>query len=218
MKDTSTSGPEAEESQPADNAVSLADGLRSVLGNAQGEKVEMRQFFECFQEKGFGILLMIFALPSALPLPAPGYSIPFGIILALLAGQMLIGRHTPWLPEKMLKVSFSRKFLEKIIPAAVSFLTKTEALVRPRLAFFTGRGMQVLPLLFVILMSTFMMIPIPGTNTAPAMVVFMIGMGLAERDGLILCLSSFAGIAATMVTVLIIKFGKEWLKAKLGAG
>jgi hypothetical protein len=115
-------------------------------------------------------------------------------------------------------VSFSRKFLEKIIPAAVSFLSKTETLVKPRLAFFTRRGMQFLPLLFVILMSIFMMIPIPGTNTVPAMVVFMIGMGLAERDGLILCLSSFAGIAATVVTVLIIRFGKEWLKAQLGAG
>ena len=214
----SFSEPQAHSSNPADNTASLADGLRSVLDSAKGDKVEMRQFFDCFQEKGFGILLMIFALPSALPLPAPGYSIPFGIILALLAGQMLIGRHTPWLPERMLKVSFSRAFLEKIIPAAVAFLSKTEALVRPRLEFFTSRGMQVLPLLFVILMSTFMMIPIPGTNTAPAMVVFMIGMGLAERDGLILCLSSFAGIAATVVTVLIIKFGKEWLKAKLGAG
>lgn len=212
------SEPEAENHKLPENAASLADGLCAVLQNTSGERVEMRQFFECFQEKGFGILLMIFALPSALPLPAPGYSIPFGIILALLAGQMLIGRHTPWLPDRMLKVSFSRKFLEKIIPAAVSFLSKTEKLVRPRLVFFTGRGMQVLPLLFVILMSVFMMIPIPGTNTVPAMVVFMIGMGLAERDGLILCLSSFAGIAATVVTVLIIRFGKEWLKAQLGAG
>ncbi|MBT5692093.1 MAG: exopolysaccharide biosynthesis protein, partial [Opitutae bacterium] len=62
-----------------------------MLDNATGDRILMRQFFECFCEKGFGILLMMFALPSALPVPAPGYSIPFGIILALLAGQLILG-------------------------------------------------------------------------------------------------------------------------------
>lgn len=198
--------------------LSLAEGLQRVLDGADGDRIEMRRFFYCFQEKGFGILLMMFALPSALPLPAPGYSIPFGIVLALLAGQVLMGRHTPWLPERMLRVSFKRSFLEKLIPAGVAFLSKTKVLVRPRLEFFTGRLMQILPLLFVILMATFMMIPIPGTNTAPAMVIFMIGMGLSERDGLILCLSSLAGIGATFVTVFIIQHGKEALKSLLGMG
>jgi len=54
---------------------SLAEGLREMLEDASGDRVLMRQFFECFREKGFGILLMMFALPSALPVPAPGYSI-----------------------------------------------------------------------------------------------------------------------------------------------
>ena len=203
MKESS-SEPQSHSSNPADNTASLADGLKSVLESAKGDKVEMRQFFDCFQEKGFGILLMIFALPSALPLPAPGYSAPFGVILALLARQMLIGRHTPWLPEKMLRISFSRSFLEKIIPSAVAFLSKTEALVRPRMEMFTGRGMQVLPLFIVLLMSIFMMIPIPGTNTAPAMVVFMIGLGLSEKDGAVLLLSSLAGLCAAVLTSLIL--------------
>jgi hypothetical protein len=195
---------------------SLAEGLRRVLDRAEGERVEIRRFFESFQEKGFGILLMIFSLPSALPVPAPGYSIPFGVVLALLALQMLARRHTPWLPKGILKVSFSKAFLEKLVPSAVAFLSRTEALVKPRFLVFTGRGMQMVPLLLVVVMAIFMMIPIPGTNTAPAMVVFMVGMGLTERDGLILCLASLAGVAATVLTCFIITYGKEWVKAKLG--
>ena len=195
----------------------LAGGLRRVLDGAGDDRVEMRHFFEGFQEKGFGILLMMFSLPSALPVPAPGYSIPFGIVLALLALQMLAGRHTPWLPEKMLKVSFSRAFLEKLVPVAVGFLQKTEVLVKPRFLFFTGRGMQMVPLLLVVLMSVFMMIPIPGTNTAPAMVIFMVGMGLSERDGLVLCLASLAGIGAAILTYFIVMFGKDAVKAGLKA-
>ena len=194
----------------------MAWGLRDALDGAEGERVEMRRFFQCFQEKGFGILLMIFSLPSALPVPAPGYSIPFGIVLALLASQMLAGRHTPWLPERMLKVSFSKGLLEKPVPAAVAFLSKTEVLVKPRLLVLTGRGMQMVPLLLVVLMSVFMMIPIPGTNTAPAMVVFMVGMGLSERDGLVLCLASLAGVGAAVLTYFIVTYGKEVVKAWMG--
>lgn len=196
---------------------SLAHGLREMLDNAEGDRVAMREFFNCFREKGFGILLLLFSLPSALPVPAPGYSIPFGIILALLALQLVLGRKTPWLPDWVLNISFKRSFMEKIVPAGIAFLAKTEALVRPRFHWFTGRAGQLLPALLVIVMASFMMIPIPGTNTAPAMVIFLIGMGLSQNDGLVLCLSSLAGIFATVVTVLILKFGKEVIRGWLGS-
>jgi hypothetical protein len=161
---------------------------------------------------------MMFSLPSALPVPAPGYSIPFGIILALLAGQIILGRKIPWLPEWVLRISFKRSFMEKMVPAGIAFLTRTEALVRPRFHWFSGRLLQLLPALLVIVMASFMMIPIPGTNTAPAMVIFLIGLGLSQNDGLVLCLSSLAGIGATLLTILILKYGTDIIKGWLGAG
>ena len=88
---------------------SLAQGLREMLDNAEGDRVAMREFFDCFREKGFGILLLLFSLPSALPVPAPGYSIPFGIILGLLALQLVLGRKTPWLPDWVLNISFKTR-------------------------------------------------------------------------------------------------------------
>ena len=197
---------------------SLAQGLREMLDNATGDRILMRQFFECFCEKGFGILLMMFALPSALPVPAPGYSIPFGIILALLAGQLILGRKVPWLPEWVLRISFKRSFMEKMVPAGIAFLARMETLVRPRFHWFTGRLLQFLPALLVIVMASFMMIPIPGTNTAPAMVIFLIGLGLSQNDGLVLCLSSLAGIGATFLTILILKYGKDIIKGWFSGG
>jgi hypothetical protein len=161
---------------------------------------------------------MMFALPSALPVPAPGYSIPFGIILALLAGQLILGRNIPWLPEWVLRISFKRSFMEKVVPAGIAFLTRTETLVRPRFQWFSGRLLQLLPALIVIVMASFMMIPIPGTNTAPAMVIFLIGLGLSQNDGLVLCLSSLAGIGATLLTILILKYGKDIIKGWIGTG
>ena len=52
-------------------------------------------------EKGFGMLLVVLSLPSALPVPAPGYSTPFGLVMALIALQMVCGRRTVWLPYKI---------------------------------------------------------------------------------------------------------------------
>ncbi len=203
--------------QSADAAEqSLAEGLREMLERAEGERISMGQFFEGFREKGFGILLMMFSLPSALPLPAPGYSIPFGIILALLALQLLVGRRTPWLPQWVLRISFKRSFMEKMVPAGIAFLARTEALVRPRLQWFAGRAGQLVPVLLVVVMAACMMVPIPGTNTVPAMVVFLIGMGLSQNDGLVLCLGSLAGVGAAVLTGLILKYGKEVIKGWLG--
>lgn len=49
-------------------------------------------------ERIFGFLFVILSLPSALPVPAPGYSVPFGILIFLLAMQLLVGSKSPWLP------------------------------------------------------------------------------------------------------------------------
>lgn len=54
-------------------------------------------------ERVFGFLFVILSLPSALPVPAPGYSIPFGVLMLILAIQLIVGAKTPWLPKKMAK-------------------------------------------------------------------------------------------------------------------
>ena len=64
----------------------------------------------------------------------------FGLLV-----QILFGRRTPWLPQWVLRISFKRSFMEKMVPAGILFLSKTEALVRPRLRWFTGRVGQLLP-------------------------------------------------------------------------
>jgi hypothetical protein len=68
-----------------------------------------------------------------------------------------------------------------------------------------------------------MMIPIPGTNTLPAMGIFVTGFGLMEDDGaislggLVLCL--IGGILTTSILIAILVGGtslldliKGWLR------
>lgn len=142
-------------------------------------------------ERIFGFLFVVLALPSALPVPAPGYSVPFGVLLLVLAIQLIIGSKTPWLPHRMAKHPIKLALAQKFIKAGIPWLRRIEAITRPRLTYIctTLPGRVVLGT-FISLMAISMMIPIPGTNTLPAMGIFVTGFGLQEDDGAI----SLAGL------------------------
>ena len=84
-----------------------------------------------------------------------------------------------------------------MIAGAAKAFSVLEHLVKPRLRWVGGKpGMAFISLL-VMAMSCLMILPIPLTNTAPAGVVFLIGVGLCERDGL------FAGAATALGAVAV---------------
>jgi hypothetical protein len=58
-------------------------------------------------ERTFGSLLVILSLPPALPIPTPGYSTPFGVLISLLAIQLISRDKTPSLSEKNAEPSSS---------------------------------------------------------------------------------------------------------------
>ena len=76
----------------------LTEELKQLLQNNTGE-LSIGDICSAINDKGFGLLLIILSLPSALPIPAPGYSTPFGIAIALIGIQMLGGGRTIWLPK-----------------------------------------------------------------------------------------------------------------------
>ncbi|MGE9291181.1 MAG: exopolysaccharide biosynthesis protein [Puniceicoccales bacterium] len=206
---------ESSEKTLSDNLMSLVDG--------PGETVSIRTMVERVGDKGFGILLILLSLPSALPVPAPGYSTPFGILLVLLGAQMLVGRVTPWLPERVLNKEVSRESTGKLIRSANRFLHFAEKMVRPRMKWINLRGGRIFLGAIICGMACLMILPIPLTNTAPAIVIFFIGIALSEDDGLV-AIGSFAlGILAAAfyayIVYLLATVGmdgviqlKEWIK------
>ncbi|NET55946.1 MAG: exopolysaccharide biosynthesis protein [Symploca sp. SIO2E6] len=146
-------------------------------------------------ERIFGFLFVILALPSALPIPAPGYSIPFGIVMFLLAIQLIAGAKRPWLPQGMKNHAIKLETVRGFVKAGIPWLKKIEAIARPRLSYICiSLPGRVVIGVAIALMSISMMIPIPGTNTLPAIGIFVTGFGLVEDDGaislggLIICL------------------------------
>lgn len=173
----------------------------------RAETVQLSDFLEIAQERIFGFLFVIFSLPSALPIPAPGYSIPFGVVMFLLASQMIMGAKQPWFPQRVENHQLSLQKVQGFVKRGVPWLRRLEILARPRLSYIcTSLAGRIVLGSAIALMSISMMIPIPGTNTAPAIGIFIIGFGLQEDDGAI-CLVGLTICLLALVIVLGIIFG-----------
>lgn len=186
-------------------------------------KVKLADILALAGERIFGFLFVLLALPSALPVPAPGYSIPFGFAMFILAVQLAVGAKMPWLPKGVLNYEMDLKQVQKVVKAGIPWLRRIEAIARPRLTYIcTSIPGRIFMGCAIALMSISMMIPIPGTNTLPAMGIWVTGFGLTEDDGAIslggLVLCVMGAILSTSI-LLALWFGgsslldtiKTWL-------
>lgn len=184
---------------------------RFFLEEERPPQVTLSDILTLAGERLFGFLFVILSLPSALPVPAPGYSTPFGVLLFLLAIQLVFGRKLPWLPNKMLNYPMKLETVQGLLKAGLPWLKRIEAITRPRLTYIcTTLPGRVFIGCAIALMATSMMIPIPGTNTLPAMGIFVTGFGLIEDDGaislggLVLCVM---GLILTSSILFALWFG-----------
>lgn len=185
--------------------------------------VTLSEILSLAGERIFGFLFVLLSLPSALPLPAPGYSVPFGVVIFLLAVQLIFGAKQPALPQRISERPIALKQIQGIMKAGLPWLRRIETIARPRFtSLCTSLPGRVVIGSAIALMGISMMIPIPGTNTLPAMGIFVTGFGLIEDDGfislggLILCL--MAGILSTSIIIALYIGGssildllKDWL-------
>ncbi len=165
----------------------LSQELLAFLEQLHEKDCTVQEVVELVGERGFGLLLLILALPAALPLPAPGYATPFGVLMVVLGLQMVRGRKTPWVPAFLGRRVVPYSLLRFSVKNGTFPLKVVEFLVRPRLqrlsrsrAFLAGVGVTI------VLMAAFMSLPIPLTNTAPSFVIFVLAAGILEEDGLLL--------------------------------
>ena len=187
---------------------------RYFFDESREKKVTLSDILTLAGDSTFGFLFVILALPSALPIPAPGYSTPFGVAMLFLAIQLIIGRHRPWLPAKMLNWSIPLETVQGFVKKGIPWLQRVEALTKPRLSFVCNNGAgRVIIGIALALMSISMMIVIPGTNTLPAMGIFVTGFGLVEDDGVIclvgLILCALGAAVSTSILIAVIWGGSN---------
>lgn len=173
---------------------------KSLKGN-----IRYRDILDKLGDRAFGIALLFFALPSALPFSfLPGISFVFSIPIAIFAIQIIFAKKTLWLPKFLANRTVSHKSISKMIHKAVPFLKKIEWLLKPRLEFLSSPFMQKINGIMILLLALFLMIPIPFSNFIFAALIIIFALGFVEKDGLFI-LIGYIGTAvylAIMSTVI----------------
>jgi hypothetical protein len=152
-------------------------------------------------EAGFGFLIGILTL---IAIPFFGLSTPFGLAIALIGGQMMLGREHPWLPARARRRELSMDKLDRvstILAKRTRWIAKStrrrwEWIIAPRL---TGFGIVLLSL------GLALPLPIPGSNLVFLIPLFIYSVGVLERDGLWIILGH---LGALIDLTLIVVFGK----------
>jgi hypothetical protein len=177
------------------------------LNEEVGERViKIGQFINIVSHRGFGVLFLLLSLPIALPFTPPGLSTPFGLLNILFGSQLLIGRKFPWLPHRISQKRLSLRVISFLKEKGLPFLRKMEKWSVRRLEFATQKGFRGVTGLIVLSLGAIMTIPIPSSNTLPAIVISIIGFGLANDDGLFILVGLVSGVITVAIYVAIALF------------
>lgn len=191
----------------------LSEKLQGLLDTHQEKGIHLQEALSTLGREGFGIALILLSFPSALPVPAPGYSTPFGLLILCLVYQLFRDYERIELPKRFESLKIGPSVTRKGLGFAIAVLRKMEFFLSARLTFLFKKGGRHLLAAAVAIMASLMILPIPLTNTAPAMVIFLMGVSMMEDDGLAaliaLALSALGIAIYTGLLYLIITQGPE---------
>lgn len=195
---------------PLPNGRSVGEIIDRVKGLSDRPQVSLGQVIEEFGEASFVPVLMVPALIVVSPLSGI-FFLPtiMGLTIALISGQILIGRRHLWLPGVLVarslpgaRVGMVSGFLERLglwvdrhTRARLELLLRWPfGLLAPLGCFVSGLSMPFLEL-----------VPLSSSILGAAVVCFSVS--ILARDGvLLLCGLAFMGLAAMVPTLVIARF------------
>jgi hypothetical protein len=190
---------------------STSQVLEDLVAAHKGEYITVQEIVTGLKEMGFGLLLMVFAAPTTLPFSPPGFTAVIATPLAFLAVQLILGFKTPWVPSWLGKKRIKLSSLSSVVRRIAPWLKKLEWFSKPRLLFISSPVGERFVGLACLLCALSVALPIPFTNTVPSIGIFLMALGLLERDGLVIMGGMAVGAAGITITSTIILLGREAL-------
>jgi len=192
--------------------LAASDTLQDVVKNHKADKISFSDLNTSLKERGFGLLMLIFAIPISLPIPLPpGLTSLPAIPLLLFSIQMIMGLSYPWLPGWIGNKSIKRTTLATVIEKAAPFLKKIEKHLKPRLSFASSRTGERIIGMFTFIFAICIIIPLPLTHMVPAIGISIMSLGLLSKDGITIIIGMVIGSIGTAISMFVVFLGDEAL-------
>ncbi len=159
----------------------LSQILDEISADETRSRISVADLLTVMSGRAIGALLLLFALPNALPAP-PGTSAILGLPLVYLSAQMMLGR-LPWLPPFIANRSMSREDFAATISRATPIIARAEKLLKPRISLVVRHGAERIIGALCLVLAIVLLLPIPLGNMLPAFAICLLALGVLERDG-----------------------------------
>ena len=180
----------------------LSDLLKRQAAMLTSERVTLRDMAEFLGDRSIGGLLLILALPMALPMPAPGISVLFGVPLIVISGQLALGYRRAWLPARLAQRSVSRATFLAIVERMLPPLRRLERIVRPRAGGLAGPWTRVPVGIICLVLAIIITLPVPLGHVVPGTAISVLALGLIERDGVAIALGIITAVLGLAIVVI----------------
>jgi hypothetical protein len=195
------------------DAKSCSQALFDIMQAVPPEGMTLRALLHALGERGLLIACIIFALPSLLPIPIPGMSVPQGVIIFLIGLGVLFNR-SPFLPDRLLEFRIAHRNLFLILEKGVKLFARVEKFSYPRMGLFTNGPMArsingALLVVGALLLGA--PLPIPFSNVLPAYGILFLAFGDMQRDGWLVIAGYVMLVLTVAYMVLVLFFGMSWI-------
>ncbi|MGX9962303.1 exopolysaccharide biosynthesis protein [Roseomonas sp. F4] len=168
------------------------------------ERLTLGELIQALGARGYGVLIVLFALPNLLPIYIPGLSPIFGVPLLIICAQLAYGLPTPKLPALLTRRSMRRADLRLIAEKALPWLQRVERYVKPRPSWLTTRAGERLIGAYGVWLASIVIVPLPLTNGPPSLACLIMAIGLMEEDTRTIAAGAAFGVFATFLGLSII--------------
>jgi hypothetical protein len=152
---------------------------------------------DMLHKRSFGLIMLMCAVVAVVP----GVSIVAGLLLIIMAVQMIEGRPAPAFPDGLANRPLPARHLASVIRRFLPALKYLEQVSHPRWPTPHDATKRVVGVAVLILSLAVAFTPLPLTNIPPALVIALISLAYLEEDGLLLALGLAAG--AIVVTLQV---------------
>lgn len=195
----------------------LSAVIQRLLVICKKESLDLGEFLHELSLYGHMMVCLVFSIPFLIPVPLPGLSTVFGLVIGFAGSQILLDKD-PWVPKSWRRRQISTHLVTRILSLLEKILLRTEKIIKPRLKFFARHpGFVKFNGAVISLMAALLALPMPpGFNFPPALAIIVLAIGSIERDGVLIIIGYTLAVLNVALFAAIFALGLEGARAFLG--